>query len=301
MKVQSRLLFIGSKRVGLSVLGLLASQFPDHLVGAVTLDDSRDSRSVLDEFRKFSQDNSISLKIVANRESLSEVIAGFEPTRCIVVGWYWIFPKKVLGLARDGFTGLHFSKLPKDRGGAPLVWALLRGDREVWYSIFDIQEGMDDGPLWKQGQVPVSPGEPIGSVLPRLELAAIEGFKEVLPHMIHDSGVPIPQPSQGATYCRQRSEKDGQINWNTDALTIQNFICAQSRPYPGAFSFLGGIKLRIWSSKPNDVEGGHNQVPGTVLSRDGKRVLVACGLNTSIWLEEWEGVDSVSVWARLDS
>ena len=46
----------------------------------------------------------------------------------------------------------------------------------------------------------------------------------------------------------QRSPEDGEINWNWSAQNIYNFIRAQTKPYPGAFTYLKKEKIIIWKS-----------------------------------------------------
>ena len=45
----------------------------------------------------------------------------------------------------------------------------------------------------------------------------------------------------------QRSPEDGIIDWSLPALQIFNFIRAQTKPYPGAFTSYGQDKVTIWT------------------------------------------------------
>ncbi len=45
-----------------------------------------------------------------------------------------------------------------------------------------------------------------------------------------------------------KSDRDGQINWDWTAEEIVQFIRAFSKPYDGAFSYLGKIKVRIFNA-----------------------------------------------------
>ena len=70
---------------------------------------------------------------------------------------------------------------------------------------------------------------------------------------------------------------------------------AQTRPYPGAFTYLGDEKVVIWRARP--VELDEEAPAGTVVGRDGEAVIVACG-EGGLVLEEVEGAE-VPVGARL--
>ena len=52
----------------------------------------------------------------------------------------------------------------------------------------------------------------------------------------------------------QRSPKDGEIDWNMPSIKIENFIKAQTKPYPGAFTIINGKKVIIWDADILDIE-----------------------------------------------
>lgn len=56
-----------------------------------------------------------------------------------------------------------------------------------------------------------------------------------------------------ATYFPKRTPEDGKNNWNQDTGSILNFIKAQSKPYPGAYTVINGKKVIIWSADIHDI------------------------------------------------
>ena len=56
-----------------------------------------------------------------------------------------------------GIVNLHASRLPRDRGISPVLWAFARGDREVWATVYRIDGALDSGPIYRQFSLPVSP------------------------------------------------------------------------------------------------------------------------------------------------
>ena len=63
-----KVLFIGSKTLGLQILREMHSLDANSLIGAITIDDRKDSRSVLNEITEYCSRNSLQLYIVENRE-----------------------------------------------------------------------------------------------------------------------------------------------------------------------------------------------------------------------------------------
>lgn len=62
--------------------------------------------------------------------------------------------------------------------------------------------------------------------------------------------IPQKQPSDPALSLRYfpRLPQYREINWNWSAAKIYNFIRAQTKPYPRAFTYLKEEKITIWQS-----------------------------------------------------
>ena len=120
-----RCLFIGSKTLGLSVLRSLiaANRSVDWLV--VHPDDRQDLRSVLDEFSAFCEVENITFLVANSASEANNIIEAETFKFALVCGWYWLLPEYLLQLESKNFYGIHNSLLPKYRGGAPLVWAIM--------------------------------------------------------------------------------------------------------------------------------------------------------------------------------
>ena len=286
-----KILFLGSKTIGLRVLKLLHEVSPGLLKAAVTMDDRLDSRTEYTAIQEFCQKAGLPLHIPQGRKQAEELITAERPDICFVAGWYWLFSEAILKLPKAGFVGIHHSLLPRFRGGAPVVWALINGEPKVGSSIFQFTPGMDDGPIWGQVSVPVAHDDAIGEVLPKLEQAMLDGLKGILPGMLQGTLAPVEQDHTQATYCSQRSPDDGWIDWNWTAERIHHFVRAQSRPYPGAFTWMDGKKLTILKARlfPDIYDGP----PGQVVRILNSEVIVTCGDRGAVVVELVEHGDAV--------
>lgn len=270
-----RVLFLGSKRLGLRILEQMAILRPEALVGAVVLDDRSDRRTVHDEFLTLCGQRGIPMHEVARRSQVAGIISHTRPDLCIVVGWYWLFSREMLARASHGFIGIHNSLLPRYRGGAPLVWSLINGESEVGFSLFSFTAEMDAGPVWARESLPVGPDEAIGSVLSRLEDAAVATLRTSYGPLLDGELEPRQQEEALATYCCQRKPEDGQIDWSQPATSVHNFIRAQSDPYPGAFTLLDDHPMHVWSARL--VPSSWCGTPGQVAQIVADEVMVVCG------------------------
>jgi methionyl-tRNA formyltransferase len=284
MSAISRVLFLGSKQLGLRVLREVHSLSPATLIGAVTIDDSSDTRTKFSDFQVFAKSHQVELSVASNRKHSEQIINELKPDLCLVVGWYWLISKPVLDSVPFGFVGLHTSLLPKFRGGSPLVWSIIKDEREVGFSFYSFTAGMDDGPIWARASVSVDEHDYISSILNKLEIKAIEVLRQIYPQLLSCSIEPIEQNHELATYYTRRFPSHGNINWHEPARAVYNFIRAQSEPYPGAFTHFQGEKLTVWRaalSRDNCIGQ-----PGQVARRASEGVYIICGDDRAIILEE---------------
>ncbi len=296
MKKIDRVLFYGSKKLGLQVLKELHRLSPESLMGIVTFDDSADSRTVFKEFISFSKNKHIPLYIVRNNGHFEQTIEKLKPELCFGVCWYWLIHDHILNLVPYGFIGLHNSLLPKYRGGSPLVWQLINGEKKVGFSLFTLTTEMDAGPIWAQGSVLVQKQDYIVNVLEKLEKKTLQTIKSVYPAILSGKMKPKKQSSTKATYCAQRFPFDGIVDWSKSALYIYNFIRAQSDPYPGAFTYVNNKALKIVKAQVHNVV--YYGTPGQIAQITKQEVFVICGDQKVVGLQEIE-VDGVKSLANI--
>ena len=298
----TRVLFIGSKRMGLECLRKVHELSPSSLVGVLTLDDRSDKRSVYDEFCHFAEANRYPLLVATNRSESERMVREICPDICLVVGWYWLIGKASLESVPRGFLGIHNSLLPRYRGAAPVVWAMINGESTVGFSLFSFTEGMDDGAIWGQRSVRVEPDDYIAEVLKEIQVEAISLLDELWMPILEDRVKPSPQDHSKATFSALRSPEDGQIDWNCPAHDVYNFIRAQSKPYPGAFTYLPNHgQLKVWRARP--VDACFYGTPGQVAQNREDGVYVICGDRRPLLIEQvgLDGDDEVPAAATLTS
>lgn len=215
---------------------------------------------------------------------------------CVVAGWYHMLPSRLRDLFRLGAVGLHASRLPELRGGAPLNWAILAGFERTAVTLFALGDGVDDGPVYGQEAIDVGPNDYIGELVARCNAASVVLVERCISGILDGSLVPAVQDGV-ASYGAQRSPEDGAIDWAAPAASIARLVRAVSRPYPGASTWLDGRLVRIWRAgeyRAAAVYGG----PGQILCLPGGQVVVATGKG-AVEIEEAEDDGGQSVMAAL--
>jgi len=284
----NRVLFLGSKHLGLHCLEQIYSMHPSSLIGVITINDRNDTRTVYDGFQEFARHTKVPLYVAGNRKDSEKLVYELKPDLCFVVGWYWLISESTLKAVPHGFIGIHNSLLPKYRGSSPLIWAIINNEHEVGFSVFSITEGIDDGPIWAQASVTLEEGDYISDILKKLEEKTVQVLREKYLDILKCNIKPVEQKHQEATFCARRYPNDGVIDWRKSAECVYNFIRAQSSPYPGAFTYFEGHKLIVWKARPEKVT--YYGTPGQVARVGSEGVYVTCGDQKPIILErvEWK-------------
>jgi len=265
---KQRVALAGSKQIGLRFLEVLIHEAIDVLAGVVTIDDRGDARSAHEAIRARSNEAGLAFNVVTSRATQDLALDQLDADVVIVAGWYWLISKRVM--AGRTFVGIHHSLLPAYRGGSPLVWAMIRGEQVVGTTLFQLDAGIDSGPVYGQAAVEVRESDTIADVAERLETAAVTLLEENLSSILSGTASPSPQDEVGASYVKQRRAENGAINWTWPAGTVHDFVRAQSEPYPGAFTFFDGQQLQVWRTALTPETS--QEPPGQVVA-DG----VVCG------------------------
>jgi methionyl-tRNA formyltransferase len=278
--VKTRAVFIGSKALGLAVFNAVFAAAPSTEWIVVHPDDSQDPRSQIGAWERTSSELGVRFKIANKSEDLLEVVDSHRPDAGIVCGWYRILNGQLLKRFPLGLWGIHNSLLPKYRGGAPLVWSIINGDELVGSTLFQIDEGMDSGPILLQVSVKNLSDRNVGQILDEIQHKMLLELPDAWRTIIDGSAVTRLQAHERATYCAQRNREDGRIDWTDSATSIHNFIRAQTSPYLGAFTVVNGMRVEIDASRvfPYPYHG----VPGQVIRRSTETVIIACGANSAL-------------------
>lgn len=281
-----KVVFLGSKKLGYTVLKTIYTLSHKLIVGIITIDDRDDARTQFEKFDEFSKRNRIPLYVARDEKYAEKILSTLKPDLCFVVNWYWLIGHDILTAIPYGFIGIHNSLLPKYRGGSPLVWAIINGENQAGFSLFKLRNGIDNGKIWMQETVDIGPFDYIGDVLAKLERRIETILKKKYTSIINGTIEPFKQDDNLATYYAQRYPSDGKIDWHKPAQYIYNFIRAQSDPYPGAFIYYGSQIMRIW--KAALFSAHYVGIAGQVVKISNNGVYVICGDNKAIILQEVE-------------
>jgi methionyl-tRNA formyltransferase len=193
----------------------------------------------------------------------------------VATNWRTWIPPAVFTSSRLGTLNVHDSLLPAYAGFAPLIWALLNGEEEVGVTAHMMDEDLDAGDIVLQRSVPVGPRDTTTDLFRKtLELfgpITVDGLA-----LLATGNAQLTKQDQSkASFFHKRSLEDSRIDWTWPAEDLDRLVRAQADPYPNAFTFHRGERVRVVAaSVSRKCYGG---TPGRIFIREGDGVVIVAG------------------------
>ncbi|PSN58275.1 hypothetical protein C0J52_00118 [Blattella germanica] len=214
-----------------------------------------------------------------------------------------LIPEQVIGSFPLGMLNVHASLLPRWRGAAPIIYAILNGDTETGVTIMEVKpHKFDIGDIVCQERCPIYPtdtGPVLKSRLAEIGANLLFNALEQLPDCLERS---IPQPDAGITYAPRIESSLAQVAWNEmTAIQVFNLHRALVSLYPLATTWHGlPIKLlepvlldRTLAASERSSNSWLLNLPGCVeLDRAGRVLRVLCADST------WIGFRNIRIQGR---
>jgi len=272
-----RLIFAGTPAVALPALDAIAASGHE-LAAVVTRPDApagRGRRLVRSPAAAWADERGIEVLTPA-RPREPEFLARLRdlaPDCVPVVAYGALVPPAALDIPKYGWINLHFSLLPAWRGAAPVQHAVLHGDELTGASVFQLEEGLDTGPVFGTVTDQVRPTDTSGDLLERLAHSGATLLVAVLDAIADGTAVAAPQPADGVTLAPKITVEDARIRWSDPAFAVDRRVRACT-PAPGAWTMFQEERVKLGPVRP--VAGAPDLVAGDLLAEKG-RVLVGTG------------------------
>ncbi|HEX6871491.1 MAG TPA: methionyl-tRNA formyltransferase [Micromonosporaceae bacterium] len=278
-----RLVFAGTPEVALASLTAIAGSAHE-LAAVLTRPDApagRGQRLVRSPVAAWADEHGIEVLTPArpSEPEFQARLRALAPDCVPVVAYGALVPPSALSIPRHGWVNLHFSLLPAWRGAAPVQHALLHGDEVTGASVFQLEPGLDTGPVFGTLVEPVRPGDTAGELLNRLAGAGATLLVSVLDAIEAGTARAVPQPPDGVSLAPKITLADAEVRWTEPAFAVGRRIRACT-PNPGAWTTfrdqrvkLGPVAMASGVDGSAPASGVDRLAPG-VLRVEKARVLV---------------------------
>jgi methionyl-tRNA formyltransferase len=199
-------------------------------------------------------------------------IRGLDLDAAAVVAYGALVPKPVLDVPAHGWVNLHFSLLPAWRGAAPVQAAIRAGDEITGASAFQLEAGLDTGPVFGVVTERIGPRDTAGGLLSRLAGSGADLLVATLDGIEDGSLVPRPQPADGVSLAPKVTPADVEVRWAAPAPAVDRLI-RSATPDPGAWTRSPWGRIGL---DPVDITETAGLLPGE-LAAGRREVLVGTG------------------------
>ncbi|MFD6228289.1 methionyl-tRNA formyltransferase [Streptomyces sp. NPDC060232] len=246
-----KLVFAGTPEVAVPALDALIASGRHEVAAVVTRPDApagRGRRLVASPVAERAEEAGIEvLKPTRPRDpDFQARLREIDPDCCPVVAYGAILPKSALDIPRHGWVNLHFSLLPSWRGAAPVQHSIMAGDQLTGASTFQIEEGLDSGPVYGVLTEEIRPTDNSGDLLTRLAFAGA-GLLSATMDGIEDGTLrAVAQPLDGISLAPKITVEDARIDWTAPAMRADRVVRGCT-PAPGAWTVFRGERLKLIS------------------------------------------------------
>ena len=189
----------------------------------------------------------------------------------VVVAYGEYIPGAVFERRRT--VNLHFSRLPRWRGAAPVERAILAGDAETGVCLIDIAPEIDTGAVYRRASTRIGSHETADELRARLcEL----GIELLLDALAEGFGDPVPQEGE-MTWADKIEPGELRVDWSASAEHVLRLVRVG-----GAWTTYRGRRLKVLDARLLEAGSGRPGGPGTISlgprSGGSPAVAVATGL-----------------------
>lgn len=178
-------------------------------------------------------------------------------------------PTKLLDSV-DFAVNVHASLLPKYRGGAPIHYAIINGDKEAGVTIMEMVKEMDAGDMIAKDATSITDEDNVGTMFDKLAILGRDLLLRTLPDYIAGNITPDPQDSSQATFSPNITPEEERIDWHRPARDVFNHIRGLN-PWPVAHTLLDGKRFKIYEASIAQGQGK----PGEIIEKGKKSLVVA--------------------------
>jgi len=180
------------------------------------------------------------VKIISSPEQLNKKaikqIKPLNPDLFVVASFGKILSGELLKIPKLGSINIHPSLLPKYRGPSPIQTAILNGEIKTGVSFIKMDEKVDHGPIIKQFEEPILPGDTFATLSKRLFEKAAENLESVI-NRFTKGQTDKPQDDSKTTFTKILKRADGYIDVEKppNKQKLERMIRAFT-PWPGAWT-----------------------------------------------------------------
>lgn len=205
-----------------------------------------------------------------------EKIRQLRPDLIIVVAFGQILSQAILDIPPCGCINVHASLLPAYRGAAPIQWSIINGESQSGVTTMYMNAGLDTGDIIFKEAVPIAPDMTTSELFDVLMHVGAKLLTKTIDAVRAGTIVRHKQDDSLSTYAPMIDDSLCHLDWQKSAKNIHNLVRGLNS-WPGAYSLLNEVKVKIWRTAVISSAEYTDAVPGQIVAVTKKGILVATG------------------------
>lgn len=201
-----------------------------------------------------------------SQAELVQALRETTPDLAVAVAYGRLIDAESLAIPSRGWWNIHFSLLPKWRGATPVQHSILHGDKTTGITIFQMDKGLDTGPIVSQTEYQPQPFDTAGV---QLEKMAQRGATALVSALNSIDSLKLVDQVGEPTHAPKISRAEGRINWRDETTAIDRLIRAVT-PEPGAHTVVSDTGQTIAIVKAFPSPEALDLSPGDISVKSGK-------------------------------
>ena len=218
---------------------------------------------------------------ISGSPEIQQVI-DLQPDLIVTAAFGQFLPTKLLKAAQIGAVNVHGSLLPKYRGGAPVQYAIMNGERETGITIIYMVKKMDAGDMLAQQALPIEANDDTGTMFAKLSDVGRNLLLATLPKLIAGEITATPQDEDQVTFSPTIKPEQEMVDFFSQTAAQIDCQVRAMRPAPIAYTILDGQRTKLWDVTPltETVE----QAAGQVVRKTKHELVIAAADHTALAL-----------------
>ena len=227
-----------------------------NIVGVITAPDKHGGRGMQlqqSAVKKYAVENNLPVlqpEKLKNPDFLTQ-LKGLNAELQVVVA-FRMLPEVVWNMPLMGTVNLHGSLLPQYRGAAPINWAVINGETETGVTTFKLKQEIDTGDILLQESFIIAQEDTAGEVHDKMKeigasllVKTVKALADGTLDEVTQNSV-LSTPNLELRHAPKIFTETCLINFAKTVEEVFNLVRGLS-PYPVAFTFLSGKKLKVYS------------------------------------------------------
>lgn len=265
-----KIVFMGTPEIATYALNALLDKSFD-VVGVVCQPDKPSGRNkeiIYSSVKELAIKKNIKIFQPLKIKEIEQELKDLKPFAFVTCAFGQFISDSILSIPEFGCVNVHASLLPKYRGGAPIHWTIINGEKETGVCLMKTIKQMDAGDVYCSKKIEIDPNDTTSILFKKMNSLVYDIVFQDLEKVFNLEHLPTKQDESKVSFAYNITKDDEKINFNNSVVNIVNLIRGLSDK-PGAYAFINNKKIKLFNALGTNIKSNHQ--PGTItsISKDG--------------------------------